>query len=201
MPLVLAENEATESGISYHDRTGVSYQFPKMYRRLIQPGERFVYYKGCKTLDGRRTRQVYFGTGIIGQVWADKGDSDRYVCEILDYAPFDPPVFFRTGKNSYLEPGGVRKGYFQRGVRTISETEFDAIIALAASQSSHPTSLTTPAIGYGTPETNLQIERFAVEQAVLELQNRFPGAAIIPQPRNNPGFDIFDTHRWQDALC
>lgn len=62
MPLVLAENEATESGISCHDRTGVSYQFPKMYRRLIQPGERFVYYKGRKTLDGRRTPKVYFGT-------------------------------------------------------------------------------------------------------------------------------------------
>ena len=37
VPLIFAENEVTESGISYEDRTGVSYQYPSRYRLLIQP--------------------------------------------------------------------------------------------------------------------------------------------------------------------
>jgi len=46
MPLILASNVATESGHSYADRTGISYEFPMVYRRQMQTGERFVYYRG-----------------------------------------------------------------------------------------------------------------------------------------------------------
>ena len=52
MPLVFAENEETESGITYEDRTGIAYQYPPMYQRMIRPGERFVYYKGRRTRGG-----------------------------------------------------------------------------------------------------------------------------------------------------
>lgn len=59
MPLVLAENERSESGIRYADRTGVSYQFPRIYRGLLRPGERFVYYRGRgKIGGGRRHRSI-----------------------------------------------------------------------------------------------------------------------------------------------
>ena len=44
MPLVFGESEATAAGITYEDRTGVSYQYPRNYRRIIKPGEQFVYF-------------------------------------------------------------------------------------------------------------------------------------------------------------
>lgn len=191
MPLVLAESEATESGIRYEDRTGVEYQFPRMYLRLMQPGERFVYYRGRKRESGGRVPQVYFGTGIIGPVRPDPLHPNRSLCEILDYVAFEAPVFFKRGPSDYLESGGERRGFFQRGVRTISEADFAMIVAAAGAQSTEqasPTDLAFPM--YGTAENNIAVEQFAVEQAVAELRARYPGSLITPQVRNNPGFDI-----------
>ncbi|SDI55459.1 hypothetical protein SAMN05444171_4059 [Bradyrhizobium lablabi] len=135
MPLVFSENEATESGISYDDDTGVSYQFPKMYRRIILPGLAFVYYRGRKRAGGRQL-QVYFGMGIVGSVTGDT--PDRLRCEVLNYRPFDSPVPFKQGRSGYLEIGGQRKGYFQRGVRSISEAEFAKIADVANIAASAP---------------------------------------------------------------
>ena len=132
MPLVFAENEASESGITYDDRTGVSYQYPRMYRRLIQPGERFLYYRGRKKRGGGRAPQVYFGTGVVGAIKIDPHDSTRLCCDVLDYRAFATPVPFKDSSGGYLEDGGSRRGYFQRGVRKISDTEFQRITTLAA---------------------------------------------------------------------
>ena len=131
MPLVLSENEDTESGIRYEDRTGVSYQFPKMYRRLVLEGEPFVYYRGRKKKGGGRQLQVYFGTGVIGAVQSDPNDPKRLRCDIHDYQPFSAPVSFKRGNSDYLESSGTRRGYFQRGVRSIPEVEFAAILNVA----------------------------------------------------------------------
>lgn len=132
MPLVFAENEDTESGIHYMDLTGVQYQYPRrMYKNLIQPGERFVYYRGRKTKTGSRIPQVYFGIGIVGDVQDDPADNSRMICDILDYRRFGTPVPFKTGENYYLETGGKRKGYYQRGVRRVTEVEFENILSLA----------------------------------------------------------------------
>ena len=130
MPLVFAENEATESGITYDDRTGVSYQYPRMYRRLVQPGERFLYYRGRKRRGGGRAPQVYFGMGIVGSIQTDAHDTTRLRCDILQYRAFSNAVPFKDSSGRYLEDGGIRRGYFQRGVRRISESEFQRIIAL-----------------------------------------------------------------------
>ena len=43
MPLVLTQNEATESGHAYADVLGESYEYPTRYRNRIREGERFVY--------------------------------------------------------------------------------------------------------------------------------------------------------------
>ena len=131
MPLVLSENEDTESGIRYEDRTGVSYQFSKTYRRLVIEGEPFVYYRGRKRKGGGRQPQIYFGTGVIGAVRTDPNDPERLQCEIDDYKPFSTPVSFKRGKSDYLESSGTRRGYFQRGVRSIPEVEFAAILSVA----------------------------------------------------------------------
>lgn len=74
MPLVFAENEATESGITYEDRTGSSYEYPKMYRRLIRSGERFVYYKGRKKHGGGRAPQIILGRASLGALFPREND-------------------------------------------------------------------------------------------------------------------------------
>src|SRR4051812_15161292 len=109
MPLVFAENEATESGIAYDDRTGISYQYPSRYRRLIQPGERFVYYRGRRSKAGTRIPQVYFGCGVVGNIAPDGGDGGRLVCEVLDYKPFAHPISFKNPQGKYFENGADRR--------------------------------------------------------------------------------------------
>ena len=129
MPLVFAENEETESGITYQDRTGISYQYPRAYRRMISPGERFVYYRGRRKRGGGRAPQVYFGIGVVGKVSAEQ--AGRFVCEVLDYEPFSAPVPFKDSTGAYFETGANRPGYFQPGVRRISVSDFQRILEAA----------------------------------------------------------------------
>ena len=197
MPLVLAENEATESGIRYQDRTGVSYQFPKMYLRLMQPGERFVYYRGRKRQTGGRAPQVYFGTGIVGTVRPDPTHTGRFLCDVLDYIAFGSPVFFRRGPSDYLESGGERRGYFQQGVRTISEYDFAAIMAAAGAQAAEQAP--SPDIRssmYGAVENNIEIERFALDQALARLRSRYPLIYHCSAGSKQPRIRHFGNH-WQ----
>jgi hypothetical protein len=194
MPLVFTENEATESGIHYADRTGVSYQFPKMYRGLIKPGERFVYYRGRYRKDGGRSPQVYFGTGVVGMVRADDDSSGRFSCEVLDYSPFERPVLFKTPSDSYFESGGVVRGYFQRGVRRVSEVDYRRILEAAdglnAALGEAGKNESGGRQSYASAEVARQIETFSVGVAVQEIQRRFPKADVDVLPRNNPGFDL-----------
>jgi hypothetical protein len=206
MPLVFAESEITAAGISYADRTGVSYQYPSRYRRGIQPGERFVYFKGRRRQDGTRAPQVYFGSGVVGRTEADPGQPDRFVCEVLDYHAFPRPVPFKDASGKYLESGADRRGYFQPGVRTISDDDFARILAAAelASETADVSEASAPAnsraladevrlqLGpaYASPVTIRAVEEFAVSAALEELRSRFPSFVAKPQPRNNPGFDI-----------
>ena len=125
MPLILASNDATESGISYDDRTGVSYEYPSRYRKIIVPGERFIYYRGRRRKDGGRQPQVYFGRGVIGTI-GPSSIPGRLVCQIVDFERFPRPVPFR-GKNGHLEPGGSRSGYYQPGVRPITDETYSEI--------------------------------------------------------------------------
>ena len=131
MPLVFAENEATESGVSYADRTGISYQYPDRYRNVIQPGERFVYYKGRKKREGGRAPQVYFGSGVVGATVRDVNRANRFNCDILDYWQFSNPVPFKDAGGEYFETGAKRRGYFQPGVRIIAEKDFKRILDAA----------------------------------------------------------------------
>jgi len=198
MPLVFAENEETESGITYEDRTGIAYQYPPMYQRLICPGERFVYYKGRRTRGGGRAPQVYFGTGIVGEVRSDPAQTNRLVCDVLDFIPFLQPVPFKDRGGDYLETGAGRRGYFQRGVREVSENDFQKIIRAAQG----------PALGANGEKVALDrlkrendisptsrdgeaaASEFAIKIAVREIEHRYPGRRIQVQPRINPGFSI-----------
>ncbi|TMQ06651.1 MAG: DUF3883 domain-containing protein [Deltaproteobacteria bacterium] len=208
MALVFAESEVTAAGILYADRTGISYQYPTRYRRLIQPGERFVYYKGRRRHDGSRAPQVYFGTGVVGTSEPDAAAPDRLSCEILDYHAFLKPVPFKDASGQYFETSADRRGYFQPGVRKISDEEFARILAAAEfvddSASEDPEAVghrapvgggyadmhVQPGPTYASPKIIRAIEEFAVQVALDELRRRFPKFTPKPQPRNNPGFDI-----------
>jgi hypothetical protein len=167
MALVFASNEASESGLEYDDRTGVSYEFPaSRYRQLVQSGERFVYYRGRRRSDGTRQPQVYFGTGVVGDI-APSVRAGRLVCEVLDFHEFVEPVPFRRTDGSYLEPGGRRSGYFQPGVRVIPEAVFEDILRSAEQLVPAPPQALDSAVsatpGYASQETLRAVEWFAVE--------------------------------------
>lgn len=193
MPLILAENEATESGIEYADKTGIQYQYPKQYKNKIQPGERFIYYRGRKTNGKSRAPQIYFGSGIIGDISEDPEEKGRLICTILDYCPFDPPIPFRIGKDDYLESGGSRRGYYQQGVRKVSEEDFQRILNHSNSQNSNPLVVREALSTYSTyasPETAQRVEEYSIKAAIEYLLGEYPTWAISEMPRNNPGFDI-----------
>jgi len=199
MPLVFAENEATESGISYDDRTGISYQYPGRYRSAIQPGERFVYYRGRRSKDGRRMPQVYFGSGVVGNTFRDPKHPERFICEVLDYRAFAVAVSFKNVRGEYFETGADRRGYFQPGVRVISEDDFKRIIQSAQTNAIEAEKVVGElgsdenrgaAPGYASPAVLRLVEDFAVRVALEEIRRRYPGAIVESQPRNNPGFDI-----------
>ena len=193
MPLVLTENDATESGIVYEDRTGVSYQFPRLYRRLVVPGEQFLYYRGRRKVGGGRQPQIYFGVGVVGEVSQDSANPNRLNCRVLDYRPFLSAVPFKDLSGNYRESGGVRSGYYQRGVRSISGSEFASVLEAATlpDKSEVPSAGALVARdGYASSENVRDIERFAVDAALIELRRRYPIATLRELPRNNPGFDI-----------
>lgn len=132
MPLVLTVNETTESGHRYADRPGQLYEFPSIYESLVREGERFLHYRGRRRAGGGRQPQVYLGQGIVGKTAPSVENPDRLACQLIGYRAFTRPVPFRDSTGAYLEPGGVRRGYFQRGVRTIRNQDFDAIVELGS---------------------------------------------------------------------
>ena len=193
MPLILSQNEVTvEPGHDYADRTGISYEYPQRYRRVIVPGERFIYYMGRRRRSGQNGPQVYFGTGVIGEVRTSPTDGDRLECEILDYVPFEDPLFFKDFDGAYREPRAASHGgYFRDGVRVVDEVIFDAILAAATSPTSEDRAASgLVTVNYATAEVRDEIERYSVDVAMKELRGRYPGHPIREMPHNNPGYDI-----------
>lgn len=130
MPLVFAHNEVNLSDGSYADILGERYEYPRSYRNLIQPGERFVYYRGGRRRKGTRQTPVYLGTGIVGKV--TQVNNTLFRCTIENFAPFKQPVPFKNVDGKYFEPeANNRKAvgfYFQTGVRQIDENAYQAIV-------------------------------------------------------------------------
>jgi uncharacterized protein DUF3883 len=197
MPLVLAMNEASESGISYDDVPYVSYEYPRSYRRRLTEGAAFVYYRGRKKAAGGRHVPAYLGTGIVGSV-RPSGNSDRLVCQVLDGTPFSEPVPFKTDDGKYLEPGGSRAGYYVQGVRAISDEAFVDILARAKRDGAElPNPPKAPRSSpsarnslYAAGETGREVEDYSREVAVEYLLTKYPGCTVCHMPRNNPGYDL-----------
>ena len=191
MCLVLAMNEASEADITYEDVPFVSYEYPTRYRKRIQEGTRFVYYRGRRRAGGGRQPQVYLGAGGIGAISPSR-NPNRLVCEVLDGERFPEPVPFKDEKGNYLEPGGSRSGYYQQGVRKIPEGVFTAIIArgAAARTGLPPSSRPSTRRPYASPEDAREVELCSRAIVTGYLLERFPAGRVVDMPTNNPGFDL-----------
>lgn len=133
MPLVLTQNEVTESGHEYRDELGITYEFPRRYESLIEPGTPFVYYRGRRRRGGRTGPQQYLGQGVIGAVTESRGG--RLQCAVGEFKLFNPPVAFKID-GEYLESDAAAYGpnaglYFRTGVREIDTATYSRILALA----------------------------------------------------------------------
>ncbi len=193
MPLVFSMHEATVSGVVYDDVPFTSYEYPPTYRALITPGERFVYYRGRRQADGGRQKQVYLGTGIVGGSRPSR-NGDRLVCVVLDGHEFEEPVFFRDTSNNHFEPGGVRRGYFQPGVRRIDDATFARILDAAGAAPMPPPTRLPAALGigrgmYATPQVAREVELYSRRVAAAMLADAY-GYTVTDMPLNNPGFDL-----------
>ncbi len=97
------------NGSSYKDEVGTLYHFPKRYLKRIQtPEASFIYYE--PRVGGE---QVYFGSGTIGQIWADPEDATHYYSEILDYSPFPKTVSYWGLRGKAFEPARTMRNRLQ----------------------------------------------------------------------------------------
>lgn len=197
MPIVLTQNEATESGHTYADVLGRHYEYPLRYRNLIRPGERFVYYRGRRTRSGGTRPQVYLGSGVIGPT-RPSGLEGRLVCDIEDYVPFPSSVPFKDA-GGYLEPGAMSYAkvglFFRTGVRAIDEASFLRILQLGGAEDA-PDAPERPDGGlYASPENAELIDTVAMDVAANRLRTDWPGHDVTAMPHNNPGYDIAVSHQ------
>jgi hypothetical protein len=186
MPLVLTHNEVSLSELDYADVLGKVYEYPARYRTLIQPGERFVYYRGRRRADGSSQTPSYLGCGTVGKV-TEIGD--RFRCAIEDYEEFNPPVFFKHG-NTYREPdANHRKAvgfYFQVGVRRIDQQAFDKILAAGLGRTTMKKAavVRSKKAKMSAPRTPSQdkAHALALDLATAEAKAQWPSSKIFRAP-------------------
>jgi hypothetical protein len=198
MPLVLTQNAETADGHAYEDRLGVQYEFPRRYLGPMNEGERFVYYRGRRGVPAGEEPNAYLGAGVIGPI--RPGSNDRFIAEIVSFAPFPTPVPFKL-KGEYLEDvpdrGGSATGVYFRGtsVREVSEAVFDRILGLSdsslrpvAQADSRPAS--APGSAYPAAERAREIDEAGMTVALGLARSRWPEAEVSRMAHNNPGFDL-----------
>ncbi|MBF7979465.1 MULTISPECIES: HNH endonuclease [Rahnella] len=131
--VVLAENDDSK----WDDKTGERYHFPKMYRKHLSPGMRFVYYKGKlkpenKEFASQRLSKLphYFGVGRISDITPD--DDGHFYATLTDFQEFDNAVIAKKDDGYYEDiPERQKSNYWRPSVRPIS-AEIFADIAVAA---------------------------------------------------------------------
>ncbi|MBD2128267.1 DUF3883 domain-containing protein [Microcoleus sp. ZQ-A2] len=198
MPLIFVSSKSTKRGQVYDDRTGSSYQFPKQYRKLVKPGERFVYYRGSEYRNLRKVdldrQPIYFGAGLVGVVKEDNSEKGKLICEIIEYKSFPKTVPFKDERGHYLEPVH-NPVYWRNGVRWIPDCVFELI--LEKSSTNEPQLLNKATVysqggghTYASPETAKKVDEFAMKVALREVRRIYPNEEVVQLPRNNPGFDI-----------
>lgn len=132
MPLVLSQNEATESKIKYVDKKGVSYQFRECIEESYGRASLSFTTAAARKPSGGSRKSISVGASL--ETSSILVHQSLLFCEILNFVEFAEPVPFKTGATNYLERNGTRRGYFQQGVRTISDEEFASILGAAGAR-------------------------------------------------------------------
>lgn len=152
MPLVLVQNERTAAEAYEHwkDVTGEQYHFPNQYKNRMVAGTPFVYYRGTRRANGRRSTPEYFGCGAIGEIWRDEeipeSDPKRnwaWFCRIDDYVPFRVPVPAKID-NEFIE--NIPRNFWGVGVRELPADTYNRILGLAGLAGVAAANLTSPGI-------------------------------------------------------
>jgi len=132
---VIVENDITV----WHDDTGVSYHYPRRYRRLLQPGTMLLHYKGKLRDPAFRDRRLsedphYFGISVAGDSHEDpastKGD---LIVDIVGYRVFDEAVHYKDDAGGYREtiPANRLGNFWRDGVRSCTPESFRSILSAA----------------------------------------------------------------------
>ena len=96
--VIITENDESQ----WDDKTGVSYNYPAKYNRILTPGTKVIYYKGKlkdKQFEDIRLSNTphYFGVAIIGDNYLDKNASKKeYYSKIADQKNILPPRFLKA---------------------------------------------------------------------------------------------------------
>lgn len=201
MALVLTTGAPTASGHDYADVPGVRHAFPRRYRRQMQPGTPFLYYRGRRAAALRLPGKVYFGSAVLGAA-PDTGEA-TLLAEVLDYVEFDEPVSIRRPDGEYFERAAVgNTSYWRRGVRTVDDAVVAAILdrarVLAFATSPDHAASAAPAASSGKRRAHYAkskalmdaVERYSVDVVLALLEDEFSPECVEEMPHGNPGFDV-----------
>ena len=123
---------------TYDDLPEQRYHFPRTYLRQVEAakGDFVVYYEPRRSsgdLSSRGGRQAYFATARIVEVRPDPARAEHFYADVNSYLDFPRPVPFHEGQHYYKSAiqrgdGATNKGAFGRAVRSLPESEYDAIL-------------------------------------------------------------------------
>lgn len=120
----------------YDDDPALRYQFPKMYLGVAERtvGDWIIYYEPRRT-EGERAggRQAYFAVARVAKIERDPRGEEMFVAQMADYLPFTTPPRYES-EGVFLESalrhadGRTNLGAFQRAMRNVPDSEFEAIL-------------------------------------------------------------------------
>jgi putative restriction endonuclease len=124
---------------TYDDLPEQRYHFPRAYLRQVEAakGDFVIYYEPRRSsgdLSSRGGRQAYFATARIVEVRPDPARAEHFYADVDSYLDFPRPVPFHEGQHYYesavrRDDGATNKGAFGRAVRSLPESEYDAILS------------------------------------------------------------------------
>lgn len=163
---------------TYDDLPEQRYHFPRSYLRQVESalGDFVLYYEPRRAsgeASSRGGRQAYFATARIRDIRPDHQRDDHFYADVDSYLDFPRPVPFREGVHYYESSlrrtdGQTNKGAFGRAVRTLPDTEYDAILSAGFAQvlgESTGLSSSTP-LPYSFDEEPAEFARPIIERVV-----------------------------------
>ncbi len=129
---IIAQNDESK----WDDIKGDLYNYPNVYKGILTPGCKVIYYKGKMRNKDYLSQRLspephYFGIGTIGNsILDDESAKKEFYCEILDYQEFGNAVPIKVN-DEYLEmiPESKKSNYWRNGVREIRESVYKRILS------------------------------------------------------------------------